>query len=66
MSSPGNLSKGKTDSFNKNRGIYFFISAETFNLEPNMILVAIFAKGTPMDLLIKGTVLLALGLTSKT
>ena len=41
-------------------------SLKSFSFFPSISFVAIFANGTPIDLLIKGTVLLALGFTSKT
>ena len=67
MSTPGNFLKGKTDSLTDT----CFTSGSSVRpsssrLFPIMTFVASFARGTPVALLTKGTVLDALGFTSST
>ncbi len=44
----------------------FLFKFRSFNFRPVITLVAIFATAIPIDLATKGTVLLALGFTSRT
>ena len=61
-SSPGNCQR-KTDSLTKTFDFEFKLSLNCLNFLPSITFVAIFASGIPIDLLMNGTVLLALGLT---
>ena len=66
-STPANLLNGKTASFTDTcLGVGALVNPSSDSLRPIMTLIAILARGTPIDLLTKGTVLDARGLTSST
>ena len=67
VSTPGNLIKGKTASLTeKKSGVNSLVNFCSFKLIPAIAFAAILAKGFPIALETNGTVLDALGLTSKT
>ena len=66
MSTSGNLLKGKTASLIANTLVFLFLSRSFLIFWPAIILVAILAIGIFSAFDTKGTVLLALGFTSRT
>ena len=67
MSTPGKRLNGKTDSLTeKCCTATSVVTPSSRSFAPAMTLAAIFASGTPMALLTKGTVREARGLTSRT
>ena len=67
MSTPGNFANGKTDSFTATcLGTMSLSTPSSARVLPAMTFAATCASGSPMDLLTKGTVREARGLTSMT
>ena len=62
----GNLLNGNTASLTANFLLVLYFNLYLLNFSPDIILDAIFASGIPFAFETKGTVLLALGLTSMT
>ena len=65
-STSGNLLKGNTASLTAKVFLFFFLRLNLDNFSPAITLEAIFATESPVAFDTNGTVLLALGLTSRT